>query len=91
VQIFKGNGQSVVCRYGKGNGQSVMCRYLRGIGSYNECLPKYKVQWLAFMLSIREIRVRILVWNAASLRFFVVFLTVPNQILGKCVHRVLLH
>jgi len=32
----------------------------RGMGSYNECESINTVQWLAFLLSIREDRVRIL-------------------------------
>jgi hypothetical protein len=50
-----------------------------GMGSSNECETINTVQWLAFMLSVREVRVRILAWNAASLRvFFVLLLSPPN-------------
>jgi hypothetical protein len=47
-----------------------------GMGSYNECESINTVQWLAFMLSIREVRVRILNRNAASLMFFSCFYSV---------------
>jgi hypothetical protein len=60
----------------------------RGMGSYNECESINTVQWLAFMLSIREVRVRILNRNAASLRFFIlILLSPPNQILTECIRQ----
>ena len=48
----------------------------KGMGVHNECESINTVQWLAFMLSIREVRVRILARNAASLRVFLCFYSV---------------
>lgn len=45
---------------------SVWCADVaRRVGIYSECEPINTVQGLAFMLSIREVRVRILTRNAA--------------------------
>ena len=60
----------------------------RGVDIYSECEPINTVQGLAFMLSIREVRVRILTRNAASLRFFfVLLLSPPNRIPRECIRQ----
>jgi len=86
ADVARGTGSLWCANVARRIGSQWCADVARGMGIYNKCESINTVQWLAIMLSIREVRVHILARNAASLRFFfVLLLSPPNQILRECI------
>jgi len=76
ADVARGTGSLWCANVARRIGSQWCADVARGMGIYNKCESINTVQWLAIMLSIREVRVHILARNAASLRFFLCFYSV---------------